>query len=408
MSEEAQDYTPEIIETGAQADTPSPISEDALRNAIGDDGPSDSIDEALEKAFAKAQSKAEEPEAKAKPDSQEAKKPKEEPEPKGEKADSEDETKPKARAADGKFAPADVEGKADAPKAEAASQSEGKHVKAPARLLPSERDVWVNTPRAVQGAFERIEREFEEASVKHKEATEFHEGLRQYADMAKGANTTVKDALDRYVAADKMLAQDFGRGLAHIAQSHGKNPVEAVAQFMRAAGVQPQQLGAYLQGQPAQPQQQAQRPVDPVAQAALQRVQQLEQVLQQQQKAQEVEQNRRYLEEQVLAPAMANMPRFGELQPDIVKLLETGYIDASLSPDVRLREAYFLADRMRPALGNRSEPEADPDTDGKVTPLPRKKQISGSPTASTAKSVKKGPAPSIDEALESALRKATR
>lgn len=351
--------------------------------------PPPSASDAIKAAMAKveADSKEPEPEKAVKP----------------EKIEKETE-KPEAEKPEAKEVAPEKADKAGESEAEKASQSEGKHVKAPSRLLPSERDVWVNTPRAVQGAFERLEREIEETGAKYKEAAEFHEGLKQYADMAKGANTTVKDALDRYVNVDKMLAQDFGKGLTHIAQSHGKNPVEAVAQFMRAAGVQPQQLGAYLNGQPAQPQQQqAQRQADPMAQAALQRVQQLEQQLQQQQQAQEAEAQRRYLQEQVLAPAMANMPRFDELHADIVKMLETGYIDRSLSPDVRLREAYFLADRMRPALGNQSEPEADLD-DKPPAPV-GKKSISGSPGKSSTSSGKPKIIP-IRDAIAAAMRNA--
>src|SRR5690606_15514000 len=109
------------------------------------------------------------------------------------------------------------------------------HVKAPARLLPSERDVWVSTPRAIQAAWERMETEHAAASEQYKAASEFHESLRQYDDMAKQAGTSVKDALSRYVEFDKAVAQDFGRGVTQIIQANGKNPVEAVAQIMRAA-----------------------------------------------------------------------------------------------------------------------------------------------------------------------------
>lgn len=412
MSEE---LTTEIIETGPIEDANAPLSTEGLAADLSAELAAEeaakaeakaaekaeakaakkeasSIDDALEKALAKAQGKEAEPEEKA-----EAK-----------------EEKPKAqRAPDGKFvAPEKEADKAGEQEAEASAQSEGKKVNAPARLLPSERDVWVNTPRAVQGAFERLEKEYEAKLSESKEAVEFRESLRQYDEMAKSANTTVKDALDRYVAMDKAIAANFGQGMASIAQSHGKNPTEAVAQFMRAAGVSPQQLDAYLQGQPA-PQQQSQQ-AQPQNKLELE-VQQLKQYIQQQeqarlmaeQKAQE-EARCREIEEKIINPLKAEMPRFADLQDSIAKLLQSDIIDRSLSPDVRLREAYFMADRINPALYSANEQAADPDTDSKVTPLPRKKQISGSPSASSAKITPKGPAPSIDDALEAALRRATK
>lgn len=401
MTDEIQ---PEIIDTQPVTDTTSPISTEGMAADLSAELAAEeaakaekaeakaakkeasSIDDALEKAMAKAKG---DPEPKAK-----------------DEADTK-EDKPKAqRAPDGKFAPAEsAEGKAGEAEAAARVQSEGKQINAPARLLPSERDVWVNTPRAVQGAFERIEREIAEATEKHREATEFHEGLKQYAEMAKGANTTVKDALDRYVSMDKAIAANFGQGMAQIAQAHGKNPVEAVAQFMRAAGVLPQQLGAYLQGQPATQQAQPkQAQADPVAQQALQRIQQLEAQLSKQAE-QQAESQRIAEADRLIESAMAEMPRFAELQEPIAKLLQSGMIDGSLSPDVKLREAYFMADRLNPALYGAPDNTADPDNDGKVTTLPRKKQISGSPSASSAKITPKGPAPSIDDALEAAFRR---
>lgn len=412
MSEETQDYAPEIIDTAPQVDTPSPISEDALRNAIPDEEkPSASIDEAIEKAMAKAQGK-DKPEAKA--DSQSTDKDKEAPEVKQEKADSDgDEEKPKAsnRGVDGKFVAPEKDGKAGEDEAAARAQSEGKHVKAPSRLLPSERDVWVNTPRRVQEAFERLEREIDEGATKHKEASDFYEQVKPYAEMAKSANTTVKDALDRYVAADKLLSQDFGRGMAQIAQSHGKNPVEAVAQFMRAANVLPQQLGEYLQRQPVQ--QQAQQ--DP-ARMALQEIQQLKAQLEKRdadmeemRKQEELESRIRQTHEQLVSPYERQYGEaWADLEPMVAKMLQSDIIDRSLSPELRLREAVYAAERLTSPLQSRPGTEADPDTDSKVTQLPRKKQISGSPVASNHSTVKKGPAPSIDEALAKALRNATR
>lgn len=228
------------------------------------------------------------------------------------------------------------------------AQSEGRADKIPSRLLPKEREVWANVPNAVKAAWERMEREHTEAAETHREAAEFRESLRQYDDMAKQAGTSVKNALDRYVEFDKAIAQDFGRGVSQIIQANGKNPVEAVAQIMRAAGVLPAQLGAYLQGNPAQakqqqqPQQQVQ---DPVARQAMQEVQQLKQMLAQQQQEASV----RQVEADIVTPHAAKYPRFAELQEPIAKLLSSGMIPASLSQVERLEVAQDMAERMYPA-----------------------------------------------------------
>lgn len=260
-------------------------------------------------------------------------------------------------------------------------QSEGRADKIPSRLLPKEREVWANVPNAVKAAWERMEREHTEASEAHREAAEFRESLRQYDDMAKQAGTSVKNALDRYVEFDKAIAQDFGRGVSQIIQANGKNPVEAVAQIMRAAGVLPAQLGAYLQGQPAQakqqqqPQQQVQ---DPVARQAMQEVHQLKQMIAQQQQEAIV----RQVEVDIITPHAAKYPRFAELQEPIAKLLNSGMIPASLSQVERLEVAQDMVERMYPSPVSTRSGFAEPA--GTVASDAGKKSVRGAP--STGKS----------------------
>lgn len=258
------------------------------------------------------------------------------------------------------------------------AQSEGKSDKVPARLLPREREVWMNTPNPIKAAWDRMEREATETIAKSQESVQFHESLRKFDDMAKAAGIPISEAMERYVSMDQKLAQNFGQGLAEIAQSFGKNPVEAVAQFMRSAGVLPQQLGAYLQGQPAQPQQpQAQQPQqrqpDPTAQAALQRVEQLERQLQQQQ----VDARQSRVESEIIAPFRAANPRYDELAGDIAFFLNSGKIPTSMTPVERLETAYDMAERINPApvvaQGNLAEPAGKPASDA------GKKSVRGAP-----------------------------
>lgn len=351
-----------------------------------------SASDAIKAAMAKVEA-----EGKAEPDTSED-------EDAGEDDKPNDETKADVKEAEGKRQAKEVE--AEKPDNAAAKEqddlsSEGKKSWVSSRLLPKAREVWWNTPGPVRMEFERLEREFTEVSKTHKEASEFRESLREYDEMAKAANTSIKDALDRYVAVDKTLAQDFGRGMAQIAQSHGKNPVEAVAQFMRAAGVLPQQLGAYLQGQPAQqPQQVQQRPqIDPVAQKAMQEVEALKVQLAEQQRLAQIEQAHRDMVE----PFRQSHPRFDELEGDIAFFLQSGKIPTSLSPVERLEAAYDMAERINPApvmpQGNLAEPAEN------ITRLPGKKSISGAPGKSTTSSGKPK-IMSIRDSLAHAMRNA--
>lgn len=307
----------------------------------------------------------------------------------GEKAAEKAETKaaPADEAAAAKEVGNKAPDEAGGVKAETASQSEGKHINAPSRLLPSERDVWVNTPRAVQGAFERIERELEASANEHKDAVEFRESLREYDEIAKKYGSNLPSAFKYYHELETKMRSDPANALAEIIRGTGRNPVEMVAQIMRTSGVLPQQLGAYLNGQPAQQQQQQRAPqVDPAAQAALQRVEQLEAALTKQAQERAQEAQRQEIHARIIAPAMAEMPRFKELEGDIAFFLNSGRIPSSLSPDARLREAYFAADRLNPALRSAPDPAVDPDE--KVASFAAKKSISGAPGKSSTASGK--------------------
>lgn len=273
-------------------------------------------------------------------------------------------------------------------------QSEGKDVKPPAHLLPSELQMWTKTPRSIQAAVERITQGYEAQISDHKEAVEFRTSLKQYDDMAKAAGIPIAEAMERYVSMDKKLAANFGQGLAEIAQSFGKNPTAAVAEFMRAVGVHPQQLGAYLQGQPAPQQAQPQRPADPQVAHLQQELAQMKQYMQQQQQAQieaqkaaEAESRYREIEEKIINPMRAEMPRYDELSEHIAKYLKSGMIDPSLSPDIKLREAYHAVDRIYPALRGADAATAS-DLDDNVASLAAKKSISGAPGKSSTSSGK--------------------
>ena len=317
--------------------------------------------------------------------------------------------KPEAKAEPAKAAPAEKPQNVAAEKPDMATgqeggekpPSEGKQVNAPARLLPKAREVWANTPRAVQAEFERFEREIETERETHREAREFHENLREYREMAKSVGTDVPTALKRYVDFDKQISADFGRGMAAIARDQGKTAAEAVASLIRGLGSTPEQYAQHVlknpqahqmpQGQPQQ-----QRPAnDPV----MQRLQQLEQHLEEQQ----VNHVRERVIADIITPFEAEHPRLAELQEDIAKLLQTDIVPTSLSPAERLEVAYDMAERLKPSPFQQPAAFADPDTDTDRLAAGRK-SISGAPGNGAIQSGKSLKTPSIREAILAATR----
>lgn len=217
-------------------------------------------------------------------------------------------------------------------------QSEGrKGAEPPARFLPEARAKWANVPNEVKAEFHRVSGEYERELQEHRQ---YRDGLREYEDLAKQHNVTVKDTMARYVAADRALNADFGRGVAELAKSYGHSPVSTVAAVLRAYGVTPQQYAqqvmqdpqahAVQQAQPRQPS------PDQIADMAAQRaVQSLQQQIAAAQTQESVDR------------FAAEHPDFDSLKGQIAEVLKSGVIDslfgAGLSAEQKLSQAYLIA-----------------------------------------------------------------
>lgn len=302
----------------------------------------------------------------------------------------------KPRGEDGKFAkaekPADVQEEARAEKgvpekaaaersaSEEPRQSEGrKYAEPPARFLPEARTKWANVPNEVKAEFHRVADEYERELVEHRQ---FREELREYEELAKQHNVTIKGTLDRYVAADRLLHENFGRGVASLMQMYGHSPAQAIASILQAIGITPQMYAEYVTKNPQaavaplpQPQRMApQQQPDP-------QVQHLQQ---------EIESLRTQMAASQVVPVIqqfaATHPDYHALEDKIASILKSGVIEqvygTGLSPEQKLEEAYRMAGGRPPS---RSEPEpaqqhfdapaARPvDPDGQ-------KSIKGAPTA---------------------------
>lgn len=297
------------------------------------------------------------------------------------------------------------EGAADKPAAgtggDEGRQSEGrKHSEPPARFLPEARTRWANVPNEVKAEVHRVSQEYERELQEHRQ---FRDDLREYEDLARTHNVTVKETMARYVAADRALNQDFGAGVAKMAQMYGHSPVATIAAVLRAYGVTPQQYAQQVSQNPqaysapppqAQPEQQAPRQ-DPQVSQLMQEVQDL----------------KFQMASTSLAPVLEQFaeqnPDFNALMPQVADILRSGVIEKifgeGLTPHQRLSEAYRMAggtpSRSDPDAATTAPPAARPENLDAGT-----KSVRGAPTGGDDTTFER-PAKSTRDLLREEMRK---
>ncbi len=259
----------------------------------------------------------------------------------------------KVRAEDGKFAKKDEEPADKADKGEPAKvaaersapednrQSEGrKYAEPPARFLPEARTKWANVPNEVKAEVHRINEEVEREIGAYKQSHEAYEAVREFDEMAKKANTTLRTALEQYTGIENLLRSNPAAGLARILHNIGLTPqqyAEHVIKNPQVHQVQPASRPAPQQG-PApevrELQEQIQEMKTQMASASV---------------------------KPVIETFAASHPDYHSLEPKIVEILRSGVIEnlygTGLSPEQKLSEAYRMAGGSSPS---RSEPEAAP------------------------------------------------
>lgn len=237
----------------------------------------------------------------------------------------------RARAEDGKFARGEQreEGK------DQGRDKEGrKFVEAPQSFLPQAREVWRNTPHAVQTEVARLVQEHTAASEQTRETVQRYETIRQFDDMARSNGRDLRDSLEKMTRIEHSLQRNPIAGLNEILMEVGPRKSDGqpfslyeIAQFVAQ---QDQQGYQQMVQQGREPQQQQEDP----------RIAQLEQRL-----AQVQEQT---AQQQFVEPFKQAHPRFDELQGDIAFFLQSGKVPESLSPMDRLAAAYDMAERINP------------------------------------------------------------
>lgn len=284
----------------------------------------------------------------------------EEPEDKADKTEKADKAKPETATAD-KAAPAD--------KPEQREQAGGEDDRSapPARLAEDARKVWRSTPRAVKAEFHRLESEIGRITQESGAALQLHQDLREYDEMARQRGTSIRRALGQYVAFDRAIQEDLGKGVAQIAKANGHSPQAAIASVLQAYGLTPQQYAQSVARNPQAHQIAPQVPRDPaIAHIAAQ-----QQAILQRMQEQEQAQVRNSLQSEVMAWAK-DKPDYSRLEGAIAEVLKSGIIERihgnGLSVAQKLDAAYRMAggntevivpqaaEPEQPAAGKRPDP----------------------------------------------------
>lgn len=373
MTDLADGAAAPAVDTGAPIETAQVDIPQALGSQVPEaQGAAPSVDDALDRAMAKVEARAKAKEASAAEPKDKAAEPKPE----------------RIRSDDGKFAAGEGKDKhltTTEPKPDPAKDT-SPHREPPARFSNDAKAAWAETSEAVRAETHRAIRELETGYQKHKADAEAYAELREFSDLAKQHNTTIKAALSNYVGIERLLASDPIAGLERIIANLGMRAADGRSLTLH-------DIAAHVLGQ--SPDEQTARQNGTIQQmhaeiAALK--QQVGGVTQTMQQAHQTA-----TMDKVSAFASSH-PRFDELAPDIAFFLTSGRT-------TDLSEAYALAERLNPAPATASPPPAAPA----IPPLnpAGQKSIAGAPGGGGSNpAVRKGALPSIDEALDRALARA--
>jgi hypothetical protein len=234
-------------------------------------------------------------------------------------------------------------------------------IEAPSRLLPRSKELWRNVPHELRSDIIRLEREVETERQTYREAAQFHDELREYRDLGKQHNVSVKQALDNYVNMEKVLHSDPATGFKQVLSNLNMQPARAIGHIMQAFGVSPQQLVQHLQQAPheytALARQQTPQPQQPQQPVEDPRVKALED----QMNAMRAE----AVSTQIVAPFAQEFPEYYENEAKIAQILKSGIIEqihgSGLSPRDKLEVAlgmvapHALSKTVRQPVQNSNE-----------------------------------------------------
>lgn len=157
----------------------------------------------------------------------------------------------RARDEKGRFTKAQKEAEEAAEQVEQAAQQEQKPVeekpveqeqpqavRPPTSWSPTAKAAFEKADPAIREAVAKREAEVNQGFAKLAE----YKGLDNYVEMARNSGTSLNEALDRYIAAENLLAQDFVGGVQNLCRMYGVHPVQLAQAFLGGQGNQtPQQ-----------------------------------------------------------------------------------------------------------------------------------------------------------------------
>ncbi|HLO79210.1 MAG TPA: hypothetical protein VK196_22355 [Magnetospirillum sp.] len=122
--------------------------------------------------------------------------------------------------------------RAEAQQPQEGQQPEGLTLAPPIGWSPTAKAAFAELPPAVQEAVARREQEINQGFAKLRD----FKGLEEYSEMARQSGTTLKEAFDRYRAAEQALDQNFHAGVAQLCEMYDIHPVQLAQDFLRAFG----------------------------------------------------------------------------------------------------------------------------------------------------------------------------
>lgn len=353
-----------------------------------------SIDDAIDRAFAKQEKVAAERAAKAREpaEAEKGQKPRKEVPDQEAKIKDDPAKPPRERGEGGRFVPRENDEPAAASEAKAAPPP---RQDAPQRFSPEAKARWADTDETVRAETHRAIRELEAGIQKYRADAEAYEPLRKWDQYAKQYGSSADKAMTNYATLEhKVVTGDL------------KTKDEAIDTVIRRSGMEPSEYFAYRANKPLD---QVQADHGRQVAGLRQEIASLKQAVHGVAQTQHQQHQKAILGDVTNFAGDGHHPRFdelsaGHLEHSIQSLLRSNLVATSLPPRERLQKAYDLADRLNPSATASAplRPEPRP-ANGAGT-----RSIAGSPANGSDPSVpaRKGRHPTIDESLDRAFARA--
>lgn len=194
----------------------------------------------------------------------------------------------------------------------------------PTRFSPEAKATWKEAPEPVRAEVHRAFREWEQGIQKYRDDATAYADLKDYDALAKQHGTTIRATMDQYLRLSQTL--------------QSRDPMPAIQELLRHAGMTVQDLVAHVSGQqPEQASAGAAREIMELRNQVGQLQQQLQGELGQVKSTLQQQQQQGLLGE--IQQFAADKPRFDELSMEIAAQVRAGY---------NLDEAYVRAERLNP------------------------------------------------------------